>query len=95
MIAPWSLHLRPEFGFFQAGTDHYCTLSLDERHSEPWRAAGETKYPLFKMARLAINAALGFAMDLLSTSLLAKPADRSPGHLPMRPAGRLYARCAL
>jgi len=25
------------------------------------RAAGETKYPLFKMARLAINAALGFS----------------------------------
>jgi dolichol-phosphate mannosyltransferase len=25
------------------------------------RAAGETKYPLFKMARLALNAALGFS----------------------------------
>src|SRR3569832_1384803 len=27
----------------------------------PERAAGETKYPLFKMTRLAINAALGFS----------------------------------
>jgi polyisoprenyl-phosphate glycosyltransferase len=27
----------------------------------PERAAGETKYPLFKMARLAMNAALGFS----------------------------------